>query len=424
MKNKMKNKIKILSVITVIGMLISAMPLTGLAAERYAAISSVSIHVGTDCKAGDYLPIRPGTDSQEGTYAYADSTKYSVESADWTASSTTDRVLEVGEEPKMTVSLTANGYTSGDREYIFRGGYSSSNVSIKGGTFVSARVKDSGYTLEVTVKLKGIGGEYPLPTRADWTGSGYGHAKWGYEDEADRDAASGYYDVSLYRGSTMVKRLEAFQGTSYNFYPYMTKAGSYSFKVRAVPGTESQKKYGKKSEWTQSDEIYLDKEHVSDGTGQGDDNNVNSGGKVGWIQDGGIWYYRYPDGTYQKNSWAKINDKWYLFDNDGKMLTGWQNRNGRYYYMEDSGAMLTGWIKSGEKWYFLNTIPGDSEGAMWTGWLQLGDKIYYMDNSGAMLEGWNKVGDSWYYFYPSAGNKAVNTTIDGFYVDANGIWKK
>ena len=27
-------------------------------------------------------------------------------------------------------------------------------------------------------------------------------------------------------------------------------------------------------------------------------------------------------------------------------------------------------------------------------------------------------------FYPGAGNKAVNTYIDGFYVDANGVWRK
>ncbi len=41
-----------------------------------------------------------------------------------------------------------------------------------------------------------------------------------------------------------------------------------------------------------------------------------------------------------------------------------------------------------------------------------------------MLEGWNEVDGNWYYFYPGAGNKAVNTYIDGFYVDANGVWRK
>ena len=46
-------------------------------------------------------------------------------------------------------------------------------------THLSARVRDSGDILEVTVKLKGIGGDFPIPTLAEWTGSGYGHARWG-----------------------------------------------------------------------------------------------------------------------------------------------------------------------------------------------------------------------------------------------------
>ena len=41
-----------------------------------------------------------------------------------------------------------------------------------------------------------------------------------------------------------------------------------------------------------------------------------------------------------------------------------------------------------------------------------------------MLEGWRQVDGSWYYFYPGEGSKAVNTTIDGFPVDGNGVWHK
>ena len=49
---------------------------------------------------------------------------------------------------------------------------------------------------------------------------------------------------------------------------------------------------------------------------------------------------------------------------------------------------------------------------------------YCFGADGVMLEGWNEVDGNWYYFYPGAGNKAVNTYIDGFYVDANGVWRK
>ena len=51
-------------------------------------------------------------------------------------------------------------------------------------------------------------------------------------------------------------------------------------------------------------------------------------------------------------------------------------------------------------------------------------KTYYVNANGVMAEGWNQVGGQWYYFYPGSGEKAVNTVIDGFPVDAQGIWHR
>ena len=85
----------------------------------------------------------------------------------------------------------------------------------------------------------------------------------------------------LYRGSSVVKKLEEYKGTSYNFYPYMTKEGDYSFKVRTVPHTEEEKKRGKKSEWTEAGDLYIAEDEVSDGTGQEDGNgSTPSGGNT------------------------------------------------------------------------------------------------------------------------------------------------
>ena len=61
---------------------------------------------------------------------------------------------------------------------------------------------------------------------------------------------------------------------------------------------------------------------------------------------------------------------------------------------------------------------------MVTGWINYNNKWYYADSSGAMLEGWQQGGGNWYYFYPGDGSKAVNTTINGFAVDGNGVWRK
>ena len=230
-----------------------------------------------------------------------------------------------------------------------------------------------------------------------------------------------------------MKKLEDYNGTSYNFYPYMTKEGDYTFKVRTVPHTDEQKRYGKKSEWTESDSKYLDEDEVSDGSGQDNSSSGSSGGgitpgggttDVGWRQENNVWYFKYPDGNYIKNNWLLWNSKWYLFDNNGKMLTGWQQKDGHWYYFDTGyGGMKTGWLKEGDKWYYLNPNQGGPEGAMISNcWLTINGKTYFINQSGVMMEGWYQVSGKWYYFYPGDGSKAVSTSISGFVVDADGVW--
>ncbi len=403
-------------------LLISLKPDAALAATK--SITSVSVRVGTDTAVGNHLPehidlVDDSTETRDGTYAATNSTKYYVREAEWVTSTT--QYMSVGQQPKMRLYLYVN-----DSNYAFQGTYSSSNVNIKGGTLASVRRRSS-RELEVVVNLNGIKGEYPTPTEATWTYSMLGRAKWNVDiddDEYSRTITSGYYDVYLYRGSSVIKKLESYRGTSYNFYPYMTKAGTYTYKVRTVPYTEAEKKYGTRSGWLESDELYIDSENVSNGSGQTENSGV-SAGSVGWVLDGNTWYYRYPDGSYQRNSWLKVNDKWYLFDASGRMLTGWQNKNGLTYYLLDSGAMYSGWIKAGNQWYYMNRVEdGGVEGAMRTGWLVTGGQTYYLKPDGIMAEGWYQADGNWYYFYPGSGHKAVNTVIDTFYVDANGVWNR
>ena len=411
----MKRLKRIAALTVIVGMLGVSMPLSTLAAT-VKTISSVTIYVGMEeIEAGETLPGEGdfGTTST-GNYVYTNSDKYEVNDLEWVTSDTKE--MTIGYEPKMKVTLHA---TDADT-YAFKGGYSRSNVTIKGGTYVNVS-RDGSDFLEVTFKFKPLKGTYESPEDAYWRESGFGGARW-----SSVDNSSNAYDVYLYRGSTVVKKVEGLKATSYNFYPYMTKAGTYSFKVRTVPYTENEKKYGKRSEWTESDEIYLPQEKVSDGSGQDSGNGTpGHNNVVGWIKDGDKWYFRYPDGTYQKNSWARINDKWYLFDNSGAMLTGWQQRNNLWYYLNDQGAMMTGWVHYNNRWYYLNPSAASGvEGAMVTGWISYNNKWYCTDSSGVMLEGWHEVGGNWYYFYPGEGSKAVNTTISGFPVDGNGVWHK
>ncbi len=397
------------SMVSLLGL---SIPFESLAAVK--TITSVTIYAGLEeLDSGDTLPSESSfkTDGGTGNYVYSNNDKYEVSDLNWITSDTKE--MKVGSEPKMKVTLRA---TNSD-DYAFKGGYQSSNVSIKGGTYVSSSRSGSD-TLYVTFTFKPVKGTYESPQDAYWRDSGLGNAKW-----SSVDNSSGAYDVYLYRGSSVIKKVEKLKATSYNFYPYMTKAGTYSYKVRTVPYTESEQKYGKNSEWTESDEIYVPQEKVSDGSGQ--DDSAVSNGQVGWIKTGNIWYYRYPDGTYQKNNWAKINNKWYLFDSNGGMVTGWQQRNNIWYFLNSDGAMTTGWIVSNNKWYYLNpSTTSGVEGGMITGWINYNNKWYYTDSTGVMQEGWRQVDGNWYYFYPGEGSKAVNTTISGFPVDGNGIWRK
>ena len=59
---------------------------------------------------------------------------------------------------------------------------------------------------------------------------------------------------------------------------------------------------------------------------------------------------------------------------------------------------------------------------MQTGWQQIGGQWYYLDSAGIMQTGWMKDNDKWYFLLPS-GAMAVNTTIDGRWIGADGVWE-
>lgn len=396
----------------------AVMSFPALAKTKY--VTSISLKVHTDLETGDSIDdgesISTENGSREGTYVYSSSSRYRVVEAEWVS----DKEISIGDQPKMYVWLEITDSDS-DTEYKFRSSYSSGSVSVSGGEYVSSTRQ--GGDLRVTIRVDSVRGTYDEPEYAEWDGS-KGRAVW----EPGEDS-SNYYDVYLYRRSTIVKKLEDYNGESYDFYPYMTQEGDYSFKVRAVPHSDTEKQYGKKSDWTESGELYIGADEVSDGSGQegtpGHTTNGTGGvTNAGWIQDGSSWYFKYPDGTYFKDGWLKWNNVWYLFDANGLMLTGWRQKNGYWYYMNDSGAMITGWVKSGDYWYYCNPNDGGPEGAMVTNsWVTVGGLTYFINPSGIMVEGWYEVEGNWYYFQPGSGQKLVNTTVNGFVLDANGIWQ-
>ena len=407
---------------------------------RTKTIPSVKITVNLgDISVGDEL-----SSNAESYISIPDNEYYTLDDAEWI-----DEVssVKVGDQPRMRVYLSAvPKETSGsnyDTIWLFHSSYNSSNVRVTKGEFITADRRDSGYALEVTLRINPIKGTYQAPTDVYWTDS-RGTGRWSV-DEND----SGYYDVICYRGATSVKKLYTYHGNSYNFYPYMTREGDYSFKVRTVPAPNGA---GKNSEWMDSGSLYIDKNNVSDGSGQTTADEYNGGAAsgtvnpgiggnnypdgtgnsnvAGWVSEAGNVYFRYPNGEYAKDGWMKLDDKWYMFDASGRRLTGWQqNRFKLWFYMDpNSGAMKTGWLLDNGKWYFLNTTKDDYEGCMVRGWWTWNNQKYYFNESGVMVTGWYQIGGKFYYFYPqgstggSYGYMATNTKIGDFRVGADGAW--
>lgn len=59
----------------------------------------------------------------------------------------------------------------------------------------------------------------------------------------------------------------------------------------------------------------------------------------GWQKDRQGWWYLFDDFTYPWDGWAEIDHRWFLFDEDGYMLTGLQHHKGKTFYLcEEKGS--------------------------------------------------------------------------------------
>lgn len=411
------------------GALAAAGSMTAWAADR--TISNVTLRIDSELESGSTLPEIDWSNDGSGHASNGDilitnsSKKYEITEAEWITS--TSREMNVGDTPEMKVTLAP--LTDGGDDYHFKGSYRASNVSVRYGNFMSAAKKDG--NLVVKIRVRAIEGTFAPPEDAYWRDNSRGIARW----EEPESGGSGKYEVVLKKGSSRIHSVET-TARSYDFYPYMTKEGTYTFRVRTIAKTGKQEDYGDKSEWVESDEIYVAKEDVSDGSGRNDGpgvvgpsgSGVNGNTRVGWQKYNNRWYYYYPDGSYQKNGWARVGDNWYLFNNDGVMLTGWQNLNSptinnQTYFLRESGEMAVGWVFWNNRWYYMNPTPDAFIGCMLKEhWATINGLTYWFTSDGSMAEGWHQIDGNWYYFYPGSGHKAVNTWVNTFYVNENGIW--
>lgn len=123
--------------------------------------------------------------------------------------------------------------------------------------------------------------------------------------------------------------------------------------------------------------------------------------KIGGVPEketGGIWRFQYEDGTYAAGTvitdpetgetvevprWEYISEAWWAFGADGSLKIG----------------------------LVYDTLH--------QGW-------FYVDRKSGMSMGWTEIDGKWRYFdsvqHSATGRMALDTWIDGWYVDENGIW--
>lgn len=165
------------------------------------------------------------------------------------------------------------------------------------------------------------------------------------------------YEVYLYCNESRVHSTKT-KKLKYDFERKMTRAGDYTFRVRALAkGKEFRDSY-----WSDySDSIYIDEDFAELMKNGGRIDTQNSGpGANGqtstptpgtsvvytweWKQNATGWWYERNDGYYPVNNWCQdaATGKWYYFDASGYMMTGWIDVNGVRYYCGPDGAMVTG----------------------------------------------------------------------------------
>ena len=319
--------LKPLTAITAMALALSV-PMTSLAASK---ISSVSLKISSEIGAGD-----SGSDVEVTT----SSSKYDV--SDTEVTNEPDDEWEDGDKPKLKVTLTA------DDDYTFASGFSKSDVSLSGDDGKVTSVSRSSDELVVYITLDaldGDDGDYDLDVSGlEW--SEYdGTADWDEAEDAKR------YEVRLYRGSSAVTSVLTTSDTSYDFSSYITKSGSYTFKVRGAYSASY------KGSWEESDSWYVssdEAEEISAGSSLGSPSGTSDGA---WLKDDVGWWYCNADKSYTVSNWQYINGYWYYFNEYGYMVTGWVSWNSQWYYCSDSGAMLSGtttpdgyYVGSGGAW--------------------------------------------------------------------------
>ena len=205
-------------------LLVAAMPV--YASTQRETVTSVKLTVRCDPK--PEVGKEAGTvtvTQQDGRISITESAAYyDMDDAVWLR----------GETPSIRVELSLNDTA----RYRFT---SATKVTVSGfqSEVSSKKVLGGGDSLQVNIRLPKVTGPLGDIEEYYWEEN---TAHWSDAGDADR------YEVRLYRGNSLVKTIST-NRNEFDFYPYMTRAGEYSFRVRGLSSSDEQK-----SPWTERSE--------------------------------------------------------------------------------------------------------------------------------------------------------------------------
>lgn len=300
--NGLGRKIKIVTVSGIISLVFS---MNAFAASK---IKLVRINIKSDGIAvGKSRNIDDITVSTSGSNYRIDSVDFMDMGMDWS----------ITDVPKITVHLES------DDNYYFSV-YKAEDFKITGGELIEARRENSSNDLYVDIQLPALINQVSPIESVNLSQSG--QATWSVSQ-----GASGYQVKLLRDNSSTVGGVQTFTTNSADLRSLMTKAGTYTLKVRAIGGDDA----SKNGSWVSSNTINISQNEA--------ENNYSNAVELQgtWKQNNTGWWYSLSDGSYVTSAWKQINGEWYYFNADGYMLVGWQQLNGNWYYMDQrSGKML------------------------------------------------------------------------------------
>ena len=144
-----------------------------------------------------------------------------------------------------------------------------------------------------------------------------------------------------------------------------------------------------------------------------------------WVKnDDGTWTYQSADGKLVvKDSWKFIDNEWYRFNKDGKMLSNqWFEENGKWYYIEKNGIMSKNeWVLVNGKWYYANASGRISQNE----WVLVNGNWYFANASGRIADSeWFIVEGKWYYAEKGGlitQGKTLKINYVNYTFDSNGV---